>query len=289
MYTSTKPYTLITGASEGLGKALAIECASRGMSLVLVALPGIELYQLASYIRRRFTVNVYEIEMDISLRENCINLWRELHQKNISINMLINNAGCGGTAFFEESKFDLLQKQIEVNVMATVHLTHLFLSELKKHQRSYILNVSSLCVFFYLAKKQVYGATKSFIYFFSKSLRKELKQDGVNVTVLCPGGINSNPYQYLTSRDGSFIGRQSMMSPEEIAPLAIDGLLKGSERIIPGRLNRLFMFLDKLLPAWLKNKMTLRQMKKINTQKVEKLLKGEPFGFLQNKNDQKAA
>jgi hypothetical protein len=284
MYASNKPYTLITGASEGLGKALAIECALRGMNLVLVALPGIELYQLSSYIRRRFDVNVYELEMDISQKENCVNLWRELHQKNISINMLINNAGCGGTAFFEESQFELLQKQIEVNVMATVQLTHLFLPELKKYQRSYILNVSSLCVFFYLAKKQVYGATKSFIYFFSKSLRKELKQEGVNVTVLCPGGINSNPYQYLINRDGSFIGRQSVMLPEEIAPLAIDGLLNGNERIIPGRLNRFFIFLDKLLPAWLKNKMTLKQIEKLNPRKVEKLLKGE-----KTDDDKKAA
>lgn len=288
MSIPNKPYTLITGASEGLGKALAIECASRGMDLVLVALPGIELYQLSSYIRRRFNVNVCESEMDISQKENCVNLWREMNQKNISINMLINNAGCGGTAFFEESKFELLQKQIELNIMATVQLTHLFLPELKKHQHSYILNVSSLCVFFYLAKKQVYGATKSFIYFFSKSLRKELKQQGVNVTVLCPGGINSNPYQYLINRDGSFISRQSVMFPEEIAPMAIDGLLKGKERIIPGRLNRFFMFLDKLLPSWLKNKMTLRQVKKLNTQKVEKLLKGESPGPVRD-DDQKAA
>ena len=161
--------------------------------------------------------------------------------------------------------------------MTTVQLTHLFLPELKKHQRSYILNVSSLCVFFYLAKKQVYGATKSFIYFFSKSLRKELQQQGVNVTVLCPGGINSNPFQYMLNHQASFFGRISVMNPEDIAPIAIKGLLKGKERIIPGKLNRLFMWLDKLLPAWLKNKMTLQQMKKFNTLKVERLLKGESF------------
>ena len=277
MYTSDKPYTLITGASEGLGKALAIECASRGMNLVLVALPGIELYQLASYIRRRYNVIVCEYELDISQRDNCVHLWRTLLQNNVSINMLINNAGCGGTGFFEEYRFETFQKQIELNVMTTVQLTHLFLPELKKHERSYILNVSSLSVFFYLAKKQVYGATKSFVYFFSKSLRKELRQQGVNVTVLCPGGINSNPLQYMQKRSLSRIGRLSVMNPEDIAPLAIGGLLEGKERIIPGKLNRLFMWLDKLLPAWLKNKMTLQQMKKFNTLKVERLLKGESF------------
>lgn len=284
MYSSDKPYTLITGASEGLGKALAIECASRGMNLVLVALPGIELYQLSSFIRRRYSVKICEYEMDISQQQNCMDLWRELHRSNISINMLINNAGCGGTAYFEETRFETLQKQIELNVITTVQLTHLFLPELKKHSRSYILNVSSLCVFFYLAKKQVYGATKSFIYFFSKSLRQELKQQGIKVTVLCPGGINSNPFQYLVNRNSSFICRQSVMNPEDIAPLAIAGLLKGKERIIPGRLNRAFIWLDKLLPAWLKNRMTLQQIKKLDTKKVEKLLRGENTG-----NNKKAA
>ena len=289
MSTSDKPYALITGASEGLGKALAIECASRGMNLVLVALPGIELYQLSSYIRRKYNVKTCEYELDISQKENCMNLWRELHRNNISINMLINNAGCGGTAYFEEAGFETLQKQIELNITATVQLTHLLLPELKKHQRSYILNVSSLCVFFYLVKKQVYGATKSFIYFFSKSLRQELKQYGVNVTVLCPGGIISNPYQYLINRDGTCISRQSVMYPEDIAPEAIDGLLRGKERIIPGRLNRLFMWLNKLLPAWLKSKMTRKEIKKMNTKKIEKLLKGEPFDPAQDTGDDKRA
>ena len=186
-------YTMITGASEGLGKALAIECAKRGMNLILVSLPGIELYQLASYIRRRYKVKVCEYETDISLEHNCLELWNTIKQHHLSINMLINNAGIGGTRQFDKTKIEVWQKHIQVNITGMVYLTHLLLPELKRHSRSYILNVSSLAVFFYLPGKQVYGATKSFIYFFSKSLRRELKKDGVQVSVLCPGGINSNP------------------------------------------------------------------------------------------------
>jgi short-subunit dehydrogenase len=277
MYGTDKPYTLITGASEGLGKALAIECASRGMNLVLVALPGIELYQLASFLRHRYQVSVCEFELDICQQNNCRYLWEKIQQFNISINMLINNAGCGGTAYFEDAGFDTFQKQIELNVMATVHLTHLFLPDLKMHTQSYILNVSSLAIFFYLAKKQVYGATKSFIYFFSKSLRKELKPYKVNVAVLCPGGINSNPYQYLINRKGSFFSRQSMLNPEDIAPVAIGGLLKGKERIIPGKLNRFFLWLEKWLPNPVKNRITARHFNKVDTVKIENLLNGVLF------------
>ncbi|HYM93570.1 MAG TPA: SDR family NAD(P)-dependent oxidoreductase [Chitinophagaceae bacterium] len=274
MYGIDKPYTLITGASEGLGKALAIECASRGMNLILVALPGIELYQLAFYIRKKYKVLVCEFELDLSKDESCLYLWNSIQQNNIPVNMLINNAGLGSTTGFGESGFETFRKQIELNVMATSRLTHLFLPELKQHQQSYILNVSSLCVFFYLQKKQVYGATKSFIYFFSKSLRKEVKKYGTQVSVLCPGGLISNPAQYLLNRSASWIGRSAAMNPEDVAPIAIDGLLRGKERIIPGKWNRFSLLLNKLLPDWLKNRIASRQMPKLNPQQAAMLLKG---------------
>jgi short-subunit dehydrogenase len=253
-YSFNKPFTLITGASEGLGKFLALECASRGMNLILVSLPGIELCQLALYIRHRYKVMVCEFELDLLLESDRISLFETITTNNICVNMLINNAGTGGSVNFDERRFEYFKKQIELNVIATVQLTHLFLPELKKHQHSYILNVSSLCIFFFLQKKQVYGATKSFIYFFSKALRKELKEHHVSVTVLCPGGINSNPYQYMASNSLSGLSRCSVMNPEEIAPLAIDGLLKHKERIIPGKINRFYLWVEKIFPAWLKNK-----------------------------------
>ena len=118
--------------------------------------------------------------------------------------------------------------------------------------------------FFYLPKKQVYGATKSFIYFFSKALRKEVEKDNVHVTVLCPGGMNTTPALTLMNKTGNYLSRLSIMNPEEVVPLAIDGLLHGKEVIIPGRINRLFMFLDKILPESIKKRLTARSMKKLN-------------------------
>ncbi len=274
MYDNNKPYTLITGASEGLGKALAIECASRKMNLILMALPGIELYQLASYIRNKYKVLVCEFELDLSKDQNCQYLLNTIHQKNIPVNMLINNAGLGGTINFHESEFETFRKQIELNVMATTYLTHLFLPVLNQHQQSYILNVSSLCVFFYPQKKQVYGATKSFIYFFSKSLRKEVKRYGTSVSVLCPGGLNSNPAQFLLNRSTSWVGRSAALDPEDVAPIAINGLLNGKERIVPGKWNRFSILLNKILPGWLKNRIADRQILKLDPQKVSLLIKG---------------
>jgi len=267
-------YTMITGASEGLGKALAIECAKRGMNLILVSLPGIELYQLASYIRRRYKVKVCEYETDISLEHNCLELWNIIEQHHLSINMLINNAGIGGTRQFDKTKIEVWQKHIQVNITGMVYLTHLLLPELKRHSRSYILNVSSLAVFFYLPGKQVYGATKSFIYFFSKSLRRELKKDGVQVSVLCPGGINSNPAQYLMNYGSTWITKSSCMLPEEVAGIAIHDLLQGKETIIPGKWNNLFIYMDKVLPKFIKERLISKQVISIRQQQAEALMQG---------------
>lgn len=256
---------MITGASEGFGKALAIECARRKMNLILVALPGPELHSLAHFINRNYPVDVITIEKDLCKDESCIEVYNQISALNVQVNMLINNAGIGSTVFFEEGSIHLYEKQIKLNVLATTLITRLFLETLKRNNQSYILNVGSMASFFYLPKKQVYGATKSFIYFFSKSLRKELRKNKVHVSVLCPGGMNTNLPLTLMNKTGNWISRLSVMNPEEVVPIAIDGLLKRKEVIIPGRVNKFFMLLDKVLPAAIKKLITGYGMKKLSS------------------------
>jgi len=258
-------YTLITGASEGLGKALAIECAGRSMNLILVALPGMELHSLTNFIKLNYPVHVICIEKDLCKDESCMELYNQVTKLNLKINMLINNAGIGSTVLFEEGSPGLYEKQIKLNVLATTMLTRLFLETLQRNSHSYILNVGSMASFFYLPKKQVYGATKSFIYFFSKSLRKELRKSNVHISVLCPGGMNTNLALTLMNKTGNFLSRLSVMNPEDVVPIAIDGLLNGKEVIIPGKLNNFFMLLDKILPGAIKKIITAYGMKKLNT------------------------
>ncbi len=268
-------YTLITGASEGFGKALAIECARRKMNLILVALPGPELYSLGDFIKRNYFVDVITIEKDLCKDQSCIELFNEVNALKLQVNMLINNAGIGSTVLFGEGSITLYENQIKLNVLATTLITRLFLEMLKRNGPSYILNVGSMASFFYLPKKQVYGATKSFIYFFSKSLRKELKKDNIHVSVLCPGGMNTNLALTLMNKTGNYLSRLSIMDPEKAAPVAIDGLLKKKEVIIPGKLNQFFMLLDTILPEFIKRIITNYSMKKIdpNSQFISSLPK----------------
>lgn len=255
-------YTLITGASEGFGKALALECASRNMNLVLIALPCSGLANLAAYIEKNFEVKVFFFEHDLSRKEECYKIFSEVTEKGLFVNILINNAGMGGTHFFEERDAEYYYRQIELNVVAPTLLTHLFLESLEQNTPSHILNVSSLASFFYLPKKQVYGGTKSYLVSFSKSLRRELKRKNVFVSTVCPGGMNTTPTLTLQHRCLSGFSRWSVMNPEDVAGIAMDGLLKKKEMIIPGFWNRFFMIMDKLIPKWLKERLTGRQMKK---------------------------
>lgn len=256
-------YTLITGASEGFGKALALECASRKMNLVLVALPGPEIFYLADFIKRNYKVDVVSIETDLSVEKNCYMVFDQVTAYRLNVNMLINNAGLGSTMLFSEGSVDFYQKQVQLNVAATTLLTRLFLDILKSNGPSYILNVGSLCSFFFLAKKQVYGGTKSFIYFFSKSLKRELQEYNIHVSVICPGGMNTNVSVSLLNRSTGWLSRQAIMNPEQVAPIAIDGLLKQKEVIIPGRINKIFVLLNRVLPNILKKEITNHQMKKL--------------------------
>lgn len=260
-----KNFALITGASDGFGKALALECAARGMNLILVALPGSGLRNLGCYIERNFNVTTYCMEHDLSKKEECYDLFNEINRLQLSVNTLINNAGIGGTHFFNERDTEFYYKQIELNVVSPTILTHLFIQCLPQHPSAYILNVSSLASFFYLPKKQVYGGTKSYLVAFSRSLRRELKNKGISVSVICPGGMNTNAQIVFQNLNMHGLSRWSVMDPDAVAKIAIDGMFKKKEVIIPGFWNRMFMLFDKLLPKWYKEMLTERTMKESKT------------------------
>jgi len=259
----TEKYTLITGASDGFGKALALQCASLKMNVILVALPGPELYHLASFIQNNYEVKAVFFEKDLSEEKYCHELFHEIKLQGLLVNILINNAGMGNTNFFEDRESVFYEKQIRLNVMAPTILSRLFLDDLKQTAPSNILNISSLAGFFYLPKKQVYGATKSYLVAFSKSLRRELEKDNISVSVVCPAGMNTNIQVSLLNRTGNWLTRISIKNPEEIAPMVIKNMQKGKEMIIPGIMSHFFLLLDKFLPAIIKRIITSKGIQKL--------------------------
>ena len=124
---SNKVYTLVTGASEGFGKSLAIECARRGMNLLLVALPGEELVRLQQFIEKNYSVTAICFGHDLSKKEECYALYKTVSENNWKVNMLINNAGIGGTHRFIDKDANYYQRQIALNVLAPTILSYFFL------------------------------------------------------------------------------------------------------------------------------------------------------------------
>ena len=177
-------YTIVTGASQGLGKAIAIQLAKMHENLVLVALPESGLEDLSDFLSNNFNVDVHHLEFDLSIVENYTKFYNYVNEHSLNIKYLVNNAGILSRGSFDTLSIDFILRQIEVNVIAPTMLTKLFLDNLKQNKPSGILNVSSLAGYFPLVEKQVYCGTKAYVLSFSRALRKELKQDNISVTTV---------------------------------------------------------------------------------------------------------
>ncbi|NNK81766.1 MAG: SDR family NAD(P)-dependent oxidoreductase [Flavobacteriaceae bacterium] len=255
-------YTLLTGASQGLGKSIALELAKKQENLILVSLPNSGQETLADYIVENFNIDVHHIELDLSDTVNYKKIADYVSENNLQIKYLINNAGILSRDSFENLSSDFILKQIEVNVVAPTLLIKYFLKNLKENTPSGILNVSSLAGFFPLIQKQVYCGTKAYILSFSKALRKELKKDNISVTTVCPGGLNTTTKLCYQNRILGWIARESVLSPEEAAKRAIHGMLEKEDVVIPGFINKCLLLLDKILPQFLKDSITANEIKK---------------------------
>jgi short-subunit dehydrogenase len=258
-----KYYVLITGASKGFGRAMALEFAKRDMNLVLVALPDSGLKELSDFIKRNFNVEVFYLENDLSMKDSYYAIAEFIKIKNIHLKYLVNNAGILSRGYFDELSDQFILKQIEVNVTAPTILISLLLKNLKANAPAGILNISSMAGFFALPKKQVYGGTKAYLTSFSKSLGKELKKDNVSVTTICPGGLNTTSRLCYQNRIVGWLTRESVLNPEDAAKIAIKGMFDKKGVIVPGFINKFLMLLDKLLPEFIKDYFANRELNKL--------------------------
>jgi short-subunit dehydrogenase len=247
-----KYYTLITGASQGIGKAFALECAARGMNLYLVALPDRFLDEVKKLITEKYSVDVITFAIDLTDPEAPGEVYEYALRNRIQINFLINNAGFGTSGLFEKSNPDVNCKMIMLNVQALVGLTRYFIDDLKSNAPSHILNVSSMEATLPLPYKTVYTGTKSFIYSFSLALREELRSCGIGVSVLCPGSVLTNEEGFKRIQSHGARAKLIVKRPEYIAQKTIPAVLKGQMEIIPGIIPRIFVKLGKGFPTNLK-------------------------------------
>lgn len=259
MNSNSVKYALITGASMGIGRAMARECAKRGVNLLLVALPGDELGQLADELRDHYGVQVHPFEIDMTSTQASQQIydWCKANQYYISI--LINNAGIGGHESFDSSPTTTIEKMLLLNVQATTVLCRLMIPLLKQSQRAHILNVSSTAAFFHIPNKVVYSASKAYIYSFSRGLAAELKNSSISISVLCPGGANNRLDPIVKKKLSNELMEFIHLSPERIANTAIKKMIAGKAVIVPGFASKAYRLVATVLPrpvvTWLVNRL----------------------------------
>ncbi len=246
----TKKYTLITGASAGLGKELALECAARGRNLVLTALPGEEIFRFGLHLSLQFDVHVRTFETDLTKFGAVEQFVHNIG--DLEIEILINNAGVGGTKSFLEAKTEYIDQIVLLNMRALVLLIHLLLPVLRKQSKAYILNIASMASFGPMPFKTVYPASKAFVYSFSRGLGAELKGTGIVVSVAHPGGMRTNSEVTQRIESHNRLIRSTTLETSRVAKICIRQLLKGDELIIPGFMNKLSWLVFKIVPVWMR-------------------------------------
>lgn len=254
-------YTLITGATGGLGKALAVECARRGMNLILFALPNNNVTALASALMEEFCIVAAGFELDLTDHSALEKTVRYITSQ-YKIDFVVNNAGIGGTSFIMDTSLEKLDAMIQLNIRSTVFLIRLLIPCLGQLGGGYILNVSSMAAFTPIAYKSVYPASKAFIVSFSLGLREELSSSGISVSVVCPGPIMTNSDSTRRILHQGLKARLSLLSASSLAAVAIEETLRGKVIIVPGVFNKLNHLLLSVLPSWFKLKVVSKQVKK---------------------------
>lgn len=242
-------YTLVTGGSCGIGKAFALECARRGHNLLLAALPGQDLDETVEFLRSYFPIKADALGIDLTEKDSPAALFNWCRDNRYTVNILINNAGAAGAAVFEESSLEYSDLRIQLNIRALVLLTRLFIPEMKKLEKAYILNIGSMSAFHSIPYKSVYAATKAFVLHFTRGLHGELAGTSIKVCVLCPQGVRTNKSAGARIDAHGFLGRLTENDPEKLARLGLDKLFKGKVVIIPGFINKLLLFIGYISPS----------------------------------------
>lgn len=187
MTTADNSWVLITGASSGFGEEFARQYAELGHSLVLVARRLDRLQALAETLRRQYRIDVVVEQVDLSDIAAVVQMHRRLRERGIAIDILINNAGHGLQGPFVESQLDAALAMVQLDVASLTAVTHVFAQDMRARGREKILLVASLLAYQGVQNFAVYAAANAYVLRLGEALHRELKRDGVTVTVLCPG------------------------------------------------------------------------------------------------------
>jgi uncharacterized protein len=262
MQHKTIGVALITGASRGIGRALAEQCAMIGYDLALVALPGEDLPDLAIELAGKYKVEVRTLETSLADPESADRVLEWVQQEDLNVSMLINNAGLGSVGPFAETDRRKHRAMITLNMYTPYLLMRGLMPILQTQRQAYVINISSQASFFPIPYKATYSATKAFLMYLSLGAEYEMRGSNVHVAVVCPSGVLTSPEIRERIRTGGLLAKLVSMEPEEVAKITLTEALKKKRFIVPGTLNRISYYATFIVPDFLRMAFISRKMRK---------------------------
>ena len=249
---SINSYALVTGASLGIGKEIALELSRRGFNTLLVALDSPDLQDIKQKIAHEFSTNVDALGIDLTHPSAADEIYDWCLRKSYVVDILVNNAGFGEGGYFEDIPLERYCKMIDLNNKACITLTHKFLPNMKKRGHCHIMNISSMEATLPLPYKAVYTGTKNFIYAYSLALNEEVRRFGVKITIVCPGPVLTNEGGLERIKAQGSKAKLILMMPDQVAKVAVKNMLNGMLISNPGKMNWWITKIAKFIPTRLK-------------------------------------
>jgi short-subunit dehydrogenase len=241
-------YALITGATSGIGYEFCKLFAADGWNIILVARSGGRLEEVARELQNEFGIMTYTIAKDLFKPGSAKEIYEEVSQNEFAVEILVNDAGQGEYGFFTENDLAREVDIIQLNIVSLVALTKFFLKDMLIRDCGKILNVASLVSDFPSPLLAVYAGTKAFVLSFTEALVNELKDTNITVTALQPG-VTDTDFFYKAGEEGS-VGYQEakLADPAKVAKDGYKALMKGKDKIVSGKKNKMESFMSNLMP-----------------------------------------
>lgn len=258
---------LITGASSGIGYELAKLFATEGYDLILTARRLERLNHLKGSIEAIISdIKITIFSEDLSVEDSAEELFRKVKEQNLSIDILINNAGIGDLSYFSEANIETLSKMIHLNILSLTKLSRLFISDIKNSEAGTIINIASTASFQPVPLMAVYAATKAYVKSFSLALEAELEENENNkakVICICPGVTQT---EFFANANANPLGLPEgfIASSEEVAKFTLDTLKEGKSGVaVHGTMNSLLTLVSRLFSNKFSSYISLKIMRRL--------------------------
>jgi short-subunit dehydrogenase len=246
-----QPAVVITGGTEGIGRALAELFAKDGNNLLIVARDERKLARTAAELTKTYPVIVKVTSQDLTTEEGRAGVEQALRRFGLYADVLVNNAGMMSHGFFQDVDAATVHRLLDLNVRALVDLTHRFLPGMLARRRGGVLNVASMMGFMPVPYQAIYAASKAFVLSFSKALSYETMGSGVQVSVVAPGVVATKLHAKAGTQNSRYMYLFPNTPPEKVAEIAYARFKRGWSVIVPGWANWLSTILIRVVPDFM--------------------------------------